>query len=421
MQMDAHACDMHLDSAWQDRNAVTRFSQLKIALDGKVSADVLSEMQAGLDSVGMSIRLNPYVMSLMDWSQPEIDPIRRQFLPMSSELESDHPCLTVDSLEERDHSPVAGLVHRYPDKVLFLVTSVCPVYCQYCTRSYAVGADTALVQKDHVTSPQFWEAAIDYIKRTPQIEDVVISGGDVARLKAAHLRGMGNALLDIGHIRRIRFATKSLAVQPMKFLSDEEWVGAFLEVFSRGRDLFKHVCLHTHFNHPREVTSIVERAMRRLHQAGIVVRNQTVLLRGVNDDAQILIDLIRSLGRIHIHPYYVYLCDMVKGTEHFRLPLQRAQELEKQVRGSTAGFNTPQFIVDTPGGKRHVHSNEFYDRALGIPGFVSPAVSPGQVFHYFDPLRTLVAGGRQAWQNANTRENILASLSSGLPLAVAAE
>ncbi len=421
MRSIMYADDKHLDSAWQDKNAITRFSQLQEAIDGAVPANLLDEMRVGLDRVGMSIRLNPYVMSLIDWTQAEKDPIRRQFLPMSPELEADHPCLTIDSLEEKDHSPVPGLVHRYPDKILFLVTSVCPVYCQYCTRSYAVGADTALVQKDHVTSPQLWDAAIAYIRRTPQIEDIVVSGGDVARLKPAHLRSLGNALLDIGHIRRLRLATKALAVQPMKFLSDEEWVAALLEISGRGRELFKHVCLHTHFNHPREITPVAERAMRRLHRAGVVVRNQTVLLRGVNDDAQILIDLFRGLGRINIHPYYVYLCDMVKGTEHFRLPLHRAQQLEKQVRGATAGFNTPQFIVDTPGGKRHVHSNEFYDRELGISGFVAPAVHTGQVFYYFDPLRSLPASAREEWLKTASRQSILARLSGRAFTPIAAE
>jgi lysine 2,3-aminomutase len=205
----------------------------------------------------MSIRINPYIVGLIDWSKADYDPIRRQFLPMASELEDDHPCLVVDSLEEQDHSPVQGIVHRYPDKVLFLVTAICPVYCQYCTRSYAVGMDTPLVQKEHVTSAKNWAAALDYIRNHPQVEDIVISGGDLSRLKAVHVRELGNALLDIDHVRRIRFATKAVSVQPMKFLSDEDWTAAVLQVIERGRDLFKDVCIHTHFNHPREITEFV--------------------------------------------------------------------------------------------------------------------------------------------------------------------
>jgi lysine 2,3-aminomutase len=399
-------------SLWQDKNAITRFSQVEAALQNipSVSRAFLSEVEAGLSNVGMSIRLNPYLMSLIDWTQPEADPIRRQFLPMLSELEHDHPCLTVDSLEERDHSPVQGLVHRYPDKVLFLLTTVCPVYCLFCTRSYAIGLDTPLVQKDNIASPQNWAAALDYIRATPKIEDVVISGGDVGRLKASHIRTIGNALLDIKHVRRLRFATKALSVQPMKFLSEPDWLEAILEIVMRGRKLFKDVCIHTHFNHPREITPVVELAMRRLHESGVVVRNQSVLLRGVNDDANTLTKLIKALGRINIHPYYMYLCDMVKGTEHFRLPLHTAQKLEKEVRGTTAGFNTPLFVVDTPGGKRNAHSNEFYNGEYGVSGFISPAVTRYRTFYYFDPLRDLSQKAQRGWHVRNAREAILAKV-----------
>jgi lysine 2,3-aminomutase len=400
------------DNGWQDRNAVTRLPQLKTALEGVAPCDVLAEIEAGLSRSGMSIRLNPYMLSLIDWANAERDPIRRQFLPMRCEQEDDHPCLEVDSLGERQHSPVTSIVHRYPDKVLFLVTSVCPVYCQYCTRSYAVGQDTQLIQKDHVTSAQNWAPALDYIRSHPQIEDVVVSGGDLARLKPAHVRSLGNALLDIEHVRRIRLATKVLSVQPMKILSDHDWVAAVLELVARGRTMFKDVCLHTHFNHPNEVTPMAEAAMRRLHEHGVFVRNQAVLLRGVNDDAATLRSLIKSLGRINIHPYYVYLCDMVKATEHFRLPLKTAQRLEKEVRGTTAGFNTPLFIVDTPSGKRDVHSAEFHDGEYGVSGFLSPAVAPGQMRYYFDPLRSLGPAAAQAWTRPDARQSILALMAA---------
>jgi lysine 2,3-aminomutase len=381
--------DTFNDCAWQDKNSIFRVPQLEEALAGTVSPHLINQITAAVKIVNMSIRLTPYIMELIDWSQVETDPIRRQFLPMLSELEPDHPSLVVDSLHEREHSPVTGLVHRYPDKVLFLATSVCPVYCQYCTRSYAVGADTEQLQKDKVASANNWGPALDYIRAHPAIEDVVVSGGDAARLKPANLKFLGNALLDIPHIRRIRFATKAVAVQPMKFLTDAAWMEALTQVVSRGREEFKHVCVHTHFNHPNEVTSVVEQAMRVLHSKGILVRNQTVLLRGVNNDAATLRELIKKLGRVNIHPYYAYICDMVKGTEHFRIPLHEAQTLEKEVRGSTAGFNTPLFIVDTPAGKRVVHSAETYDRTLGISTFASPAVASGRLHNYYDPIRSL--------------------------------
>jgi lysine 2,3-aminomutase len=399
-------------ATWQDRNSIIHVRQLEAALEGVVSPDLFEEIEVGLRKVGMSIRVNPYIVGLIDWSNAECDPIRRQFLPMASELEADHPCLVVDSLEEQDHSPVQSLVHRYPDKVLFLVTAVCPVYCQYCTRSYAVGMDTPLVQKEHVTSAKNWAAALDYIRNHSQVEDIVVSGGDLSRLKAAHVRELGNALLDIDHVRRIRFATKAVSVQPMKFLSDEEWAGAVLQVIERGRSLFKDVCIHTHFNHPNEVTPLVEQVMRRLHSHGVVVRNQTVLLRGVNDDVATLRTLIKRLSSVNIHPYYVYLCDMVKGSEHFRVSLRAAQQLEKEVRGVTAGFNTPLFIVDTAAGKRDVHSVEFYNARYGVSCFVAPIVAPGKLFQYYDPIRSLPRAGREGWR-ISPREQILARVLGG--------
>ena len=385
-------------SAWQDKNSIIHFTQLEMALEGLVGSEVLDDIRAGLSRVGMSIRVNPYIVSMVEWKRASSDPIRRQFLPMLSDLEDDHPCLIINSLEEQGHSPVQSLVHRYPDKALFLITSVCPVYCQYCTRSYAVGMDTPLVQKEHVTSAKNWTPALHYIRDHAQIEDVVVSGGDLSRLKASQILELGDALLDIEHVRRIRFATKAIAVQPMKFLSDEDWSNAVLKVVKRGRSMFKDVCIHTHFNHPREMSPLVEQVMRRLHAAGVTVRNQTVLLRGVNDDAETLRRLSKDLGRVNIHPYYVYLCDMVKGTEHFRVALKAAQNLEKQVRGATAGFNTPLFIVDTPAGKRDVHSAEHHNQKYGVSSFVAPVVAPGKRFNYFDPIRSLPLAGQEEWR-----------------------
>ncbi|MGE0626343.1 MAG: KamA family radical SAM protein [Hyphomicrobiaceae bacterium] len=409
---DAVPEDRFVDHTWQDKNAIIRMDQLEAVLGGRVPSWIVEEIRSGLSKVGMSIRLNPYMMELIDWGNAESDPIRRQFLPMACELEQDHPCTSVDSLEERNTSPAPNLVHRYPDKALFLVTSVCPVYCQFCTRSYAVGQDTPALQKDNVTSASGWAAALDYIRATPQIEDIVISGGDIARLKPQNIRMLGKALLEIEHVRRIRFATKSLAVLPMKFLTDNAWFSAIAEVAKQGRDMFKSVFVHTHFNHPREVTPLVESAMRRLFAEGIYVRNQTVLLRGVNDDSRTMVDLVKKLGRVNIQPYYVYSCDMVMGSEHFRVPVQQMQELERDVRGATAGFNTPLFIIDAPGGggKRDVHSYEYRNDKYGITGYRSPSVDPNRMYYYFDPLRTLEPGARAEWRVPGARDIILSRL-----------
>lgn len=404
--------DQFFDHKWQDRNSVTRIDQLEALVEGKASESSIADMRAGLSKVGMSIRLNPYILEMIDWSDAKSDPIRRQFLPMESELLEDHPFTTVDSLDEQHTSPVPNIVHRYPDKVLFLATSVCPVYCQYCTRSYAVGQDTESLSKENVTSPAGWQTALEYIRSNPTIEDVVISGGDVARLKAAHIKLLGHALLDIEHVRRIRFATKSVSVQPMKFLTDDPWFDAIVEVADRGREMFKSVFVHTHFNHPREVTSTVELAMRRLFAHGIYVRNQAVLLRGVNDDAATMVELIKKLGRCNIQPYYVYSCDMVLGTEHYRVTVEEMQQLEREVRGATAGFNTPLFIVDLPGGggKRDVHSYEFRSERYGITGYRSPNVDADRMFLYFDPIHTLEQDAQEEWTAPGGARRILQKL-----------
>lgn len=413
----------YLNHLWQDKNAVTRADQLMTYVGDKAPPEVMQDIQAGLDQVGMSIRLTPYVLDLIDWQNAATDPIRRQFLPMQSELEPDHPCMSVDSLGERHTSPAPNLVHRYKDKVLFLVTSVCPVYCQYCTRSYAVGQDTASLQKDRVASPAGWKAALAYIQSHPEIEDVVVSGGDIARLKPQNIRMLGEALLEIEHVRRIRFATKALSVQPMKFLTDEAWFSAIADVARMGRSMFKSVFVHSHFNHPREVTPLVEQAMRRLFAEGIYVRNQAVLLRGVNDSSETLTELTKALGRLNIQPYYVYACDMVMSTEHFRVPIQKMQRFERELRGATAGFNTPLLIVDAPGGggKRDVHSYEYRNDEFGITGYRAPAVDPDRMYYYFDPLRSLSKSAQNQWLAPGGVQAILDRLGLATHLSAAAE
>jgi len=201
------------------------------------------------------------------------------------------------------------------------------------------------------------------------------------------------------NIRRIRYATKGLCVMPQKILSDHAWTDALTRVAELGRSLHKDVVVHTHFNHPAEITGITQDAMNVLVERGIHVRCQTVLQRTVNDDPATMTQLVRRLSYVNVHPYYVYMHDMVPGVEDLRTPLATAQKLEKHVRGATAGFNTPAFVLDAPGGggKRDVHSPERYDRATGISVFTSPSVKPGKQFLYFDPLHALSEDQRQRW------------------------
>jgi lysine 2,3-aminomutase len=305
---------------------------------------------------------------------------------------------------------VPGLTHRYPDKALFLPLDTCPVYCRFCTRSYAIGLDTDEVEKVHLRpNEERWTRAYAYIASRPELEDIVISGGDVYQLRAQHLEEIGDALLAIPTVRRMRFATKGPAVMPMKILTDDAWLDALTRVVDKGRRLRKDVVLHTHFNHPSEITSITEAATGRLFERGIVVRNQTVLIRGVNDDVETMTLLVKRLGHVNVHPYYVYMHDMVKGIEDLRTSIDTALHIEKHVRGATAGFNTPAFVVDMPGGggKRDVHSYEYYDRDTGISVYAAPSVKPGQLFMYFDPLHDLSTHKKRRWKNAAEQHTMI--------------
>jgi lysine 2,3-aminomutase len=212
---------------------------------------------------------------------------------------------------------------------------------------------------------------------------------------------IGDALLAIPHVRRMRFATKGPAVMPMKILTDDAWTDALTAIVERGRKIGKEVVLHTHFNSPNEISWITQQAMNRLFERGIYVRNQSVLIRGVNDDIETMTTLVKRLEYINVHPYYVYMHDLVKGVEELRTSIQTAVDLEKHVRGTTAGFNTPLFICDAPGGggKRDVHSFEHYDRENGIAVYTAPSVKPGQFFLYFDPIDTLPVEAQMRWHS----------------------
>ncbi len=400
-----------LDHHWQAKHSVTRADKLLATIQDLVPAEFIADVEAGLAHAPMSIRISPYILSRIDWTRPVEDPIRRQFLPLASTRLPDHPKLDLDSLHEKADMPVPGLTHRYPDKALFLVLDTCPVYCRFCTRSYAVGIDTEEVHKYHLRPNQArWDQAFAYIRSRPELEDIVVSGGDVYQLRPDYLRQLGMALLDIDHVRRFRFATKGPAVMPMKILTDDAWFRALVDVVEEGRRRHKEVVVHTHFNHPAEITGITRDAMARLFEAGVTVRNQSVLLRGVNDDADTMRLLIRKMGWIGVHAYYVYQHDMVKGVEDLRTRVADTVELEKEIRGATAGFNTPTFVVDAPGGggKRVVHSYEHYDRVTGISVYRSPNVDPDAYYCYFDPIDTLPEEGRARWADPAEHDAMVA-------------
>ncbi|MBM3270221.1 MAG: KamA family radical SAM protein [Candidatus Sericytochromatia bacterium] len=399
-----------LDHAWQTRQSITSPEKLMATIKDLVSPEFLEDARQGFARAPMAVRVSPYMMACIDWDDPYHDPIRTQFIPLGSRLLADHPMLRLDSLGEQADAPVPGLTHRYTDKALFLPLNVCPVYCRYCTRAYAVGLDTESVDKVQLTvDPRRWAKAFKYVASRPELEDIVISGGDAYQLSPRNLLQIGETLLKMDNIRRIRVATKGPAVMPMKILTHGEWTDALTRIVDLGRTLGKEVALHTHFGHPNEITEITERAVRILSGRGIVVRNQSVLIRGVNDNPETMRLLVKRLGHLNIHPYYVYMHDMTKGVEDLRTRVQTAIDIEKYVRGSTAGFNTPTFVCDAPGGggKRDVHSFEYYDRENGIAVYVAPSVKPGQMFLYFDPIDTLAPEAQARWGDTRISEELI--------------
>ncbi len=398
------------DHRWQQQNCIRSMADIEEAFCGQLNPALVNDLKAGLISTPMNIRITPYVFGLIDWSEPLDDPVRKQFLPLGSQFRPDHPYCMDDSLGEEADSAAPFLTHRYHDKVLFLPATICPVYCLYCTRSRLVGGSTTSREKQTFGAKKHaWDSTFDYIRQHPQIEDIVISGGDSFMVPPTHLSYIGVTLLEIPHVRRIRFATKGIAVLPMRITGDDNWVQAIAAVSDRGRKMMKEVCIHTHIASDHEITKWTLEAMERLTSLGITVRNQSVLLRGVNDSFNCMYRTVKKLSFLNIQPYYVYLHDMVPGCEQLRTSLADAERMSKDLLGTTAGFNTPRFVCDTPGGggKREISSYERYDEELGVSAWIAPRVKPGKTFYYYDPVELLPESGRVIWDDPTERERRL--------------
>ena len=278
------------------------------------------------------VDITPYFISLIDPDDPN-DPIRRQVIPLGRELRA-FTGMMEDSLAEDRHSPVPGLVHRYPDRVLMLVTTQCASYCRYCTRSRIVGDPTQnFSRRDH-------EAQLDYLRRTPQVRDVLISGGDPLTLAPKLLESIIRSLREIPHIEIVRIGTRVPVFLPQRV--DDE----LAEMLGRYHPLW----VNLHFNHPNEITPEVARACDRLTRAGVPLGNQSVLLAGINDCVHVQRDLVQRLVEIRVRPYYLYQCDLVDGAGHFRTPVGKGLEIIEGLRGHTSGFAVPTYVIDAPGG-----------------------------------------------------------------------
>ena len=278
------------------------------------------------------VDITPYFVSLIDPDDPA-DPVRQQVLPTDAEMVP-FTGMMEDSLSEDAHSPVPGLVHRYPDRVLMLVTTQCASYCRYCTRSRIVGDP-----KEQFSRAEF-EQQIDYLRRTPQVRDVLLSGGDPLTLAPKLLEELISRLREIEHIEIIRIGSRVPVFLPMRV--DAE-LTAMLEKYHP-------LWLNIHVNHPNEITSELAEACDRLSKAGIPLGNQSVLLAGINDCVHIQRQLVQDLVRMRVRPYYLYQCDMVEGAGHFRTPVAKGIEIIEGLRGHTSGYAVPTFVVDAPAG-----------------------------------------------------------------------
>jgi len=278
------------------------------------------------------VDITPYFISLIDPNDPD-DPVRKQVVPTAAEMVP-FTAMMADSLSEDRHSPVPGLVHRYPDRVLMLITTQCASYCRYCTRSRIVGDPSATFSRAE------FEMQIDYLKHTPQVRDVLLSGGDPLVLAPKILEEILGCLREIPHIEIIRIGTRVPVFLPMRVTQE------LTDMLQKFHPLWMNI----HVNHSNEITAELAEACDRLTRAGIPLGNQSVLLAGINDNVHVQRQLVQDLVRIRVRPYYLYQCDLVEGAGHFRTPVAKGIEIMEGLRGHTSGYAVPTYVIDAPGG-----------------------------------------------------------------------
>ncbi|MEU8342836.1 lysine 2,3-aminomutase [Actinomadura meyerae] len=403
---------------WQRAHCVKNLRQLRQVMGDLLDESFYADLERDqAERATMSMLLPPQMLNTMDSSSTEAfyaDPVRRYMLPVFSDRRTDwpsHPHASRDSLHEAEMWAVEGLTHRYPTKVLAEILPTCPQYCGHCTRMDLVGNSTPAVDKHKFTikPPDRLGAMLDYLRRTPGVRDVVVSGGDVANMPWARLESFVGSLLDIDNIRDIRLASKALMGLPQHWLQDEVRAG-MERLAAKARERGAQIAIHTHVNAAQSVTPLVAKAARAMLDTGIRdVRNQGVLLRGVNDSPAALLDLsFALLDEAGIMPYYLYMCDMIPNSEHWRLAVWEAQELQHAIMGYLPGFATPRIVCDVPYvGKRWVHQLADYDRERGISYWtknyrtgleLSDPDALTRRYEYHDPIYTLPAEGRRWWR-----------------------
>jgi lysine 2,3-aminomutase len=405
---------------WQRVNCVKNIRQLRKVLGDLIGEEFYADLEKDqLTYSTMSMLVPPQMINtmareLLNTENFYADPVRRYMIPVASDRLEDwasHPHSTRDSLHEHEMWVAEGLTHRYPTKVLAELLSTCPQYCGHCTRMDLVGNSTPVVEKLklELKPVERYDAHISYLKAHPGVRDVVVSGGDVANVPWKNLEAYLMRLLEIDTIRDIRLATKALMGLPQHWLQGEVVEG--LERVARtARRRGVNLAIHSHVNHANSLTPLVAKAAKTALEVGVRdVRNQGVLMRGVNADSHSLLDLCFALqGEANILPYYFYMCDMIPNSEHWRVAVWQAQQLQHDIMGYLPGYATPRIVCDVPFvGKRWVHMVTDYDREHGISYWTknyktsieeSDPEALSKRYAYYDPIDTLPAEGQKWWR-----------------------
>lgn len=316
------------DWKWQVAHRIETYEELSKYFT--FDAEEAEGIKKALAQFRMAI--TPYYLSLIDPNDP-YDPIRRQAIPAGAECNI-APADLNDPLHEDEDSPAPGLTHRYPDRVLFLITDMCSMYCRHCTRRRFAG------QKDDESPKDRIEMCLEYIEKTESVRDVLLSGGDALMVSDEKLEYIISRLRKIKHVEIVRMGSRTPVVCPQRITDN------LVNMLKK----YHPVWFNTHFNHPNEMTPEAEEALAKLANAGIPLGNQTVLLRGVNDCVHVMKKLMHELVRNRVRPYYIYQCDLSMGLEHFRTPVSKGIEIIEALRGHTSGYAVPTFVVDAPGG-----------------------------------------------------------------------
>ncbi len=429
------------DAQWQRSHCVKNIKQLRELMGDLLEDRFYADLERDqAERATMSMLVPPQMLNTMvprshDAGEPRSedftrafysDPVRNYMLPVFSDRRTDwptHPHATRDSLHEHDMWVAEGLTHRYPTKVLAELLPTCPQYCGHCTRMDIVGNSTPQIAKlkFNLKPVDRQDQMIEYLRRSPGVRDVVVSGGDVANLPWKNLESFVARLLEVENIRDIRLATKALMGLPQHWLQDEV-VAGMTRLGETARERGVSLAIHTHVNTAQSLTPLVAEATRTMMDAGVRdVRNQGVLMRGVNASVEQLLDLCFALlDGAGIMPYYFYMCDMIPFSEHWRVSVKEAQHLQHGLMGYLPGFATPRIVCDVPFvGKRWVHQLDSYDETRGVSYWTKnyrtsiEASDPDatvRTYEYYDPIDTLPPEG-QAWWREHGMESVEQTLA----------